>query len=185
MGIDAKTGKLLWRYAKPVSAYNANIPTPVADGACIYVGSAGTGGGAIQLNSKDGAFEVRQLYFGPKYTTAIGGAVKKGDFVFGTTAQTIQCFEFSTGKLKWDDRAQGASSLCYADGLLYLHGEDGSVVLVEPSSEGYREKGRFSPPESPKHSNPMEKAWAYPVVANGRLYIRDHAMLWCYDVRQK
>jgi hypothetical protein len=29
----------------------------------------------------------------------------------------------------------------------------------------------------------MEKSWAYPVVANGRLYIRDHGSLWCYDVK--
>jgi hypothetical protein len=28
----------------------------------------------------------------------------------------------------------------------------------------------------------MEKSWAYPVVANGRLLVRDHGTLWCYDV---
>ena len=56
--------------------------------------------------------------------------------------------------------------------------------LVEPGPEAYREKGRFAPPDRPAHANPMEKAWAYPVVANGRLYIRDHGMLWCYDVKR-
>jgi hypothetical protein len=54
---------------------------------------------------------------------------------------------------------------------------------VEPSAEAYKEKGRFSPPDQPKHANQMEKSWAYPVVANGRLYIRDHGRLWCYDVK--
>jgi hypothetical protein len=29
----------------------------------------------------------------------------------------------------------------------------------------------------------MEKAWAYPVLADGKLYIRDHASLWCYAVK--
>jgi hypothetical protein len=77
----------------------------------------------------------------------------------------------------------GAASLCYADGRLYLHGENGEVALVEPSPKGYREKGRFTPPDQPKRVNEMEKAWTYPVVANGRLYIRDHGMLWCYDVQ--
>ena len=38
-------------------------------------------------------------------------------------------------------------------------------------------------PNQPQKSTPMEKAWAYPVVANDRLYIRDHQMLWCYDVK--
>lgn len=184
VGVDAKTGKLLWRYGKPVSAYGANIPTPVAGGDSIYVGSAGTGGGAIKLNLKDGAFEVQQMFFAAKYSTAIGGVVKVGDFLYGTAAQTTQCIEFGTGAMKWNDRGQGASSLCYADGRLYLHGEDGSVVLVEPSPEAYKEKGRFNPPDQPKRSSATEKSWAYPVVANGRLYIRDHNMLWCYDIRR-
>lgn len=185
VGLDAKTGKLLWRYAKPVSAYNANIPTPVASGDYIYAGSAGTGGGTIKLKSKDGGIDVEPLFFGPKYSTAIGGVVKVGDCLFGTTAQTMQCIEFATGLLKWDDRGQGAASLCYADGRLYLHGENGEVSLVDPSPEAFREKGRFNPPGQPKHSNPMEKAWAYPVVANGRLFIRDHGTVWCYDVAER
>ena len=29
----------------------------------------------------------------------------------------------------------------------------------------------------------MEKPWAFPVVANGRLYLRDHGRVWCYDVQ--
>ena len=44
VGVEAKTGKFLWRYAKPVSRYGANIPTPFASDGYVYVGSAGTGG---------------------------------------------------------------------------------------------------------------------------------------------
>jgi hypothetical protein len=57
------------------------------------------------------------------------------------------------------------------------------VALVEPSPEGYREKGRFTPSDRPKQANPMEKAWAYPVLANGRLCIREKSSLWCYGVK--
>ena len=183
VGVDAKTGKLLWRYGKPVSRYGANIPTPLASGDLIYVGSAGTGGGTVRLKKQDGGIDVEQLYFESKLPTSIGGAVKVGDFLYGTTAQALLCIEFATGKVKWEDRAIGAASLCYADGNLYLHGENGEVALVEASPEGYHEKGRFTPPGQPAHSKPMEKAWAYPVVANSRLYIRDHGSLWCYDVK--
>jgi hypothetical protein len=71
----------------------------------------------------------------------------------------------------------------WADGLLYLHGENGEVALVEASAEAYRERGRFTPPNGPEHANAMEKAWVYPVIADGRLYIRDLDRLWCYDIR--
>jgi outer membrane protein assembly factor BamB len=77
----------------------------------------------------------------------------------------------------------GAASLCFADRRLYLHAENGDVALVEPSPEAYREKGRFTPPDQPKHGTPMEKAWAYPVVAEGKLFIRDQGTLWCYEIK--
>ena len=183
VGVEAKTGKLLWRYSKPVSRYGANIPTPLASDGYIYVGSAGTGGGAVKLKAKDGGVEAEQVYFESKLPTSIGGVVKIGNFLYGTTAQAMLCVEFATGQVKWEERALGAASLCYADDRLYLHGENGEVALVEASPEAYRERGHFTPPDQPKHAQAMEKAWAYPVVANGSLYIRDHGALWCYDIR--
>lgn len=183
VGVEARSGKLLWRHEKAVSRYNANIPTPVVGGDIVYFGSAGTGGGAVKLKAGAGGVTAEPLYFEAKLPTAIGGSVKVGDHLYGTTGQALLCVEFATGKVVWEERGIGTASLCLADGRLYLHGENGDVALVEPTSEGYREKGRFTPPDQPKRSAPMEKAWAHPVVAGGRLYLRDHAMLWCYDVR--
>lgn len=184
VGVDAKTGKFLWRYAKTVSRYGANIPTPVAEDDYIWSAGAGTGAGLIKLSAKNGAIQPEEIHFSPKQPTAIGGAIKIGDFLYGTTGQAMVCLEFFTGELKWEERALGAGSLCFADERLYLHAEDGQMALVEPTEQGYREKGRFTPSSQPEHPNEMEKAWAYPVVANGRLYVRDHQALWCYDVAQ-
>lgn len=185
VGVEAKTGRFLWRYGKAVSRYGANIPTPVAAGGYIYTASAGTGGGVVKLKVQDRGVEAEEIYFGPKLPTAIGGALRLGEFLYGTTGDALTCVEFTSGTVKWQEPALGAASLCSADRRIYLHGENGDVGLVEPSAEGYREKGRFTPPDQPKRSNPMEKAWAYPVVADGRLYVRDHGMLWCYDVKAK
>src|SRR6266404_2191498 len=63
VGVEAKTGKFLWRYGKAVSRYGANIPTPIASDGYIYTAAAGTGGGAVKLKVKDGAVEVEQVYF--------------------------------------------------------------------------------------------------------------------------
>lgn len=182
-GVEAKTGKFLWRYDKTVSRFKANIPTPVVRDNLIYSAGAGTGGGLVRLKANDNVVEAEQVYFSPKLPAAIGGAVLLGDHLYGTGNQGMQCVEFATGAVKWDHAALGAASLCLAGDRLYLHGENGEVALVEPSPDGYREKGRFTPPDQPKRSQPMEKAWVYPVVANGRLYLRDHHMLWCYDIK--
>ena len=182
-GVDAKSGKLLWRYEKISSRYGANIPTPVAADGYVYSAGAGTGGGLVKLTANGKGVDAEQVYFSPKLPTAIGGGVKVGEFLYGTTGQGLACVEFATGNVKWEERAFGAASLCYADGRFYLHWENGEVGLAEATPEGYHERGRFSPPNQPKRLNEMEKAWAYPVVANGLLFIRDHNMLWCYEVK--
>ena len=184
VGVDAKTGAFLWRYDKAVSIYKANIPSPVTHGDLIYTGGAGKGGGAVRVKkTDDGKVVAEQVYFSPKLPTAIGGSVVVGDLLFGTTGKAMVCADFKTGELKWEENALGAASLCFADGRLYLHGENGDMALVEPTAEGYREKGRFTPPAQPKRLNQMEKAWAYPLVANGKIFLRDQAVLWCYDVK--
>lgn len=181
VGVEAKTGKLLWRYEKTAKGSPAIIPTPVADGDLIYSAAARTGGGGIRLKASGGIFEVQQLYFSPKLPTSIGGAVKLGDYFYGTGSRSLLCVHFATGEVKWDDPSIGPASICYADNRLYLHGENGELALVETTPEAYREKGRFTPPDQPDRGS--SKAWAYPVVADGHLYIRDAGTLWCYDVK--
>jgi outer membrane protein assembly factor BamB len=181
VGVDAATGKFLWRYDRTAEGSPANIPTPLAEGALVYSAAGRSGGGLIRLKAQDGAFQPEQIYFSPKLPTAIGGSVKLGDFLYGTTGQALVCAKFDTGDISWTDRCIGPGGICYADGCLYLHGENGQVALVKANPEKYEEKGRFTPPDQPDRGR--SKAWAYPVVANGRLYIHDMGSLWSYDVK--
>lgn len=181
VGLDAKTGKFLWRYDQTVKGSPANIPTPVAYNGYIYSSTGKGGGGLVKVKNK-GA-EAEQVYHNPKLPTSIGGAVKIGDNLYGTTAKTLVCANFTTGDIKWQEASVGAGSLCSADGRLYIHGENGEVALVEATPEAYREKGRFTPPDQPDRGR--SKAWAYPAIADGRLYIRDAGSLWCYDIKGK
>src|SRR5436190_2189764 len=63
VGVEATTGKFLWRYGKPVSGYGANIPTPIASDGYIYIASAGTGGGVVRLKVKGESIEPEEVYF--------------------------------------------------------------------------------------------------------------------------
>lgn len=182
VGIEAKTGKLLWRYSRTISAHRANIPTPVARGDLVYSAGSGTGGGVVRIGTTDGGVRAEEVHFSNKLPSAIGGAVLLGQHLYGTANQGLMCVDFERGEIKWSERALGPASLCAADGSLYLHGENGEVALVAASPDGYAEKGRFTPADLPRRKT-MEKAWAYPVVANARLYIRDLNMLWCFDLK--
>lgn len=182
IGVEAKSGKLLWRYEHAAKGSPAYIPTPVAKDNMIFTASARSGGATVKVKAEGGAFSVEELFFDAKMPNAIGGSVLVGDTLYGTAAGGLMAIDFATGKLKWQERAIGPASLLYADGRLYLHGEEGAVAMVEASPEGYHEKGKFTPGNIPARPN-NGKAWSYPALANGRLYIRDGTALWCYEVK--
>jgi outer membrane protein assembly factor BamB len=181
VGVDAKSGKFLWRYEKTAQTSPANIPTPVASGSFVYSATGRGGGGLVELKADGTAVTAEQVYYIAQLPTSIGGSVLLDGNLYGTNTKGLMCVDFATGDIKWQELGVGAGSVCYADGRLYVRGEGGDVALVEATGEAYREQGRFTPPNQPNRG-PRTKAWAYPVVANGRLYVRDLGMLWCYDV---
>jgi outer membrane protein assembly factor BamB len=186
VGVDAKTGEFLWRYAEPAKGM-AQMVTPVARAEYVYGGAHQVGGGLARLLPQGGGVGAEQVYFARGLPSSIGGSVLVGDYLYGTAVEGLVAVEFTSGKIKWQAEGIGRGSVAYADGHLYLHGENGEVALVEATPEAYREKGRFIPPAQPtrKRQGPFpEKAWAYPVIANGRLYIRDVGTLWAYDIKE-
>ena len=102
----------------------------------------------------------------------------------GNGGGNLICIDFQTGKVLWDERSGEhripKGSIAYADDRLYFRTEDGAVLLIEPSREQYIERGRFEQPD--RTDLP---AWAHPVIANGKLYIRDQDLLLCYDIQAK
>ena len=189
VGVDAKTGQFLWRYTEVVKG-PAQAFTPVVRGDYVYAGALGIGGGAVRLKADGNGVVAEQVYFARGLPNGFGGAVLIGDYLYGTEVaeeQTV-AVEFTTGKVIWKAAGLGRASVTYADGLLYVHAWKGDVGLVEATPEGYREKGRFTPPAQPKPKPGApysDTSYAHPVIANGRLYIRDSVTLWAYDIKAK
>ena len=181
VGVEAKTGKLLWRFEKTAKGSPAVIITPLVSDGLIYSGAFKANCALVRPVLKDGAFTVEEIYSGSKLPIGLGGVVKVGDYFYGSSSLAAMCVEFKTGAVKWEERALGPCGWLVADGRIYVHAESGDVALIEPTAEAFRVKGRFSPPNPPTRG--QAKAWPYPVVANGRLYIRELNTLWCYDVK--
>jgi outer membrane protein assembly factor BamB len=123
------------------------------------------------------------VYFSRKLKNHHGGMVLVDGYLYGCFDPGIlTCIEFKTGKVMWEDRKPGKGSIIYADGQLYCRneGREGTIYLVEANPKEYVEHGRFNQPDRTK-----EQAWAHPIVANGKMYIRDQDVLLCYDVKAK
>jgi outer membrane protein assembly factor BamB len=188
VGVDAKTGQFLWRYDQ-TSKGPANIASPVAHDNYVYSTNARRFGAAlVQLHASKDGVSAEHVYLERDLPNTLGGQVLLGKYIYGTNPQGPVSAEFVTGKIQWQNEGTGPGAVMYADGRLYFHGENGDVSLVEATPAAYREKGRFTLPSQPKRvvggGTRDEHAWSYPVVANGRLYIRDLGSLWCYDVKK-
>ena len=178
VGVRASDGKLMWSYSKPANG-TANCTTPVYhDGKVFYTSAYGTGCGQLALvPGGNGLIKEQEMYFNREMQNHHGGVVLHNGHVYGSSNAILTCLDWKTGASKWKDRGVGTGSLTYADGMLYLFGENNTVGLAEATPDGYREKGRFSVEDQGRPS------WAHPVVAGGKLYIRNQDYLNCYDVK--
>jgi outer membrane protein assembly factor BamB len=182
-GLDAKTGKLLWSVDYPGKV--AVIPTPIVKGNKIYV-TAGYDTGVSKLVEVGANNQVKEIYENTVMRNHHGGVILHNDHIYGYSdinRGNWVCQKFDTGEQVWAEKAIGKGATTFADGRLYCISEDkGEVALVEPTPEGYKEHGKFTlDPQSEQRSN-RGKIWMHPVIANGKLYLRDQELLSCYDV---
>ena len=177
IGVRAADGVLLWRYDAPSNG-QVNCATPIVAGSTVFAASGyGRGGGcaSIQLN-KEGAFSAKQLYFTNRMQNLHGGMVLLDKYLFGCADPgVLVCMTYKSGSVVRAVRT-GRFSIALADGMLYARNETGRVDLFDATS-ALTCRGTFEQPFRSK-----QKAWAHPVIANGRLYLRDQYLLLCYDI---
>ena len=174
VGVRASDGKLMWRYPR-VANSTANIATPIFfDNKVFYTSNYDTGAALLGLTARNGEVQAQEIYFTRDMQNHHGGVVLVNGYLYGFSSSILTCLEFATGKLMWRNRSVGKGSLTYADGHLICYGETkGSVVLVEATPSGWNESGRFSLPKDSQLRVPAGRFWTHPVIANGKLYIRD------------
>jgi outer membrane protein assembly factor BamB len=186
VGVAADDGQLLWRYDRAANRMGINCSTPIYHDGIVFAASAyGNGGGAVKLNTDaDGTVTPEEVYFVSGMQNHHGGMIVVDDCLYGASGGNeggfLVCIDFKSGKILWRDRQAPKGSLAFADGRLYLRAEDGELILIEPSRERFIERGRFDQPD--RSESP---AWTHPVIANGKLYVRDQDVLLCYDIKAK
>src|SRR5437764_7984009 len=191
VGVHADTGKLLWQYNKAAMGGTAQIPTPIVKGDRVWVSSAYSGGSALlQLVPQGDRFSVKEIKtYRRELMNHHGGMVLVGDHIYfghNQNAGNPVCVDFRTGEIVWGPEkyptgASGSAAVPYADGRLYFRYTNRKMVLIDPSPEGLKVVSSFDLPP-PSHPQKRE-SWPHPVIANGKLYIRDTEVMYCYNVK--
>jgi outer membrane protein assembly factor BamB len=188
LGVAANDGHKLWQFSR--NGPTAAIPTPVIKDNFVYVTSGYNAGcNLIKVNSDGKTFTPEQVYANKNMVNHHGGVVLVGEYRYGYSdgGKGWVCQKLADGSIVWNEKDKlGKGSLTCADGHLYCYSEgDGTVVLIEATPDGWKESGRFTLPEKSKiRKSGGTKFWTHPVVANGKLYLRDQDLLFCYDVKE-
>lgn len=178
VGVRASDGQFLWGQQESANG-TANCSAPVFFNDHIFTASGyGTGGAMFKLQSRSGNTSSNVVFQTKKMKNHHGGMVVVDGFLYGCDEQILTCINLRNGDIAWQSRSVGKGSVTFADGHLYVRSEGGPVALVEANSSRYVEKGRFDQPQRSGKS-----AWAHPVVADGKLLLRDMDKLLAYDVK--
>lgn len=185
IGVRASDGKFLWGY-NDVANGTANIPTPVITGDYVFCSTGyGTGAALIKLTRDVEDVIAEEIYFLPAKTLENhhGGMVLVGEHVYCGHKHNNgfpTCVELKTGKVVWGGErgpGSGSAAVTYFDGHVVFRYQSGEVALIEATPEAMRLKGVF------KADFIQSPSWAHPVVAGGKLYLREQDKLMCYDLK--
>jgi outer membrane protein assembly factor BamB len=187
VGVAAADGKFLWRYDR-IANGTANIPTPLVHGDYIFCSTGyNTGSALLKLERTGDGVNAAEVYFLPARALQNhhGGMVLVGNYVYaghGHNAGAPTCVEWKTGKIVWKQArgpGSGSAAVAYADGDLYVRYQNGVMALIAATPDGYELKGSFQIPHVNTYS------WSHPVIAGGKLYLREQDWLLCYDAKKR
>jgi outer membrane protein assembly factor BamB len=178
--VDAKTGKLLWKFDYK-NQHGLNCVDAVVLNEHVFITTTGKGCTLLKMKSSEGQLSVDTVWQNAQIMDNYhGGIILHNGYVFGAgnTTRSWFCVDFLTGKLMW--KTPGNGSLTFADGMVYLYDEKGTVKLVKASPDQFEKTGEFKVPSGGK--GPY---WAHPVICGGRLYLRHEDAVFAYDISEK
>jgi outer membrane protein assembly factor BamB len=188
ISVRASDGWFLWGYNN-VANNVANISTPIVTGNFVFASTGyQTGAALLELSpAQNDRVAMQERYFleSRVFQNHHGGMVLIGNHIYaghGHNRGTPICIELSTGRVVWGgdirNAGEGSAAVTAADGHLYFRYQNGVMMLIEATPDGYREKGHFQIPDV------RQPSWSHPVIAGGRMYLREQDRLHVYDVKR-
>ena len=180
IGVRASDGEERWKYDFPFKVSTAASPVVWED--IVYCSAGyGVGGGAAKVSKSGDSFSAEEIW--RKENDIINHwstPVVKDGYLYGMFSfkkygtGPLACVDIRTGELKWQEAGFGPGHLIMAGGQLIASGDQGQLVLVNPSPTGYDEVTRIDVLAG--------KSWSTPVLSGGKVYARSSKEAVCLDV---
>lgn len=176
---EPRTGKILWRYDSSLEEmYNRVTQPALVSGSDVLIGTGfGRGTERAHVSRQDGVWKAEKVWTTAAIAPYYNDLVVHKDHIYGFHNNPFfVCVSLADGKLKWKERGydSGQVLLLPDQDLLLIQAEKGDVALVEAKPERRTELGRFAALKG--------KTWNHPVVAHGKLFVRNGAEAACYQL---
>jgi outer membrane protein assembly factor BamB len=166
-------GRRLW--SVPWDFPNPNVCQPlVLPGDRVFVSSGyGAGCGLFHVErAPDGALSAEQVWKSTALKSKFATYVHRDGFVYGLDDGILACLDVATGRRVWKDGRYGHGQLLLVDDVLLVLTEEGELVLVDATPDGFHELSRIEALAG--------KTWNVPAFAAPLLFVRNDEEAVCY-----
>lgn len=173
--LDPATGKTLWEHASPGLGWRAVQPHPADDGT-VLVGSEDIGLVLLDVKRADDAWGAAERWSSKAMKPSYNDFVVHRGYIYGFDGGVFSCVDLASGKRQWKGGRYGHGQVLLVSDqdLLLVLSETGEVVLLAANPQKLEELARVQAITG--------KTWNHPVVAHGRLYVRNNEEMACFDV---
>jgi len=180
LAVDPASGQALWQHDVPAPQAPRSLQPHLAGEGQVLISSEMDLGTAFLDVKHDGdAWTVSRRWTSKRLQPSFNDYVFHDGAIYGFDGALFCCVDLQTGAQRWKDGRYGHGQvvLLADSSLLLVAAEKGAVVLLEANPQRHKELGRFQALEG--------KTWNHPVVAHGRLYVRNGEEIACYELETK
>jgi outer membrane protein assembly factor BamB len=175
--VNVDDGQVLWERASASEMAMPMLqPLLLTDGQLLL----GADPGVVLLHVRNEAdtWSAVERWATNRLKPSFNDFVTHNGYIYGLDDGILTCVDLNDGQRVWKRGRYGHGQmlLLAEQALLLILSERGEVVLVSASPDAHNELGRFQAIEG--------KTWNHPVLAHGRLYVRNSEELAAYELRQ-
>ncbi len=178
VGLAVDDGRLFWEFPWETSM-GINVAQPLLLGGDRVFLSAGYDHGAavVEVDPQRGSLCGAHVWENNRMKNKFTSSVLQSGYIYGLDEAILACIDAATGELKWKGGRYGYGQVLLAGDHLIVLTEDGEVVLVQATPERHVELARFPAIDG--------KTWNHPVIAGGRLLVRNLQEMAAFDIRPR
>lgn len=175
-GLTTDGGRVLWEYPWPTSqGINAAQPLLLGNDRIFLSASYGQGAAVLEVREgSPGTFTAGTVWQNQRMKNKFTSSVLHEGHIYGLDESILACLDAATGDVRWKAGRYGYGQVLLAGDRLIVLTEDGDLVQVRATPRAHEELASFHAIDG--------KTWNHPVIADGRLLVRNIREMAAFDV---